>query len=179
MHSCYVSLVSHYCPEILQGLWQGWPGMTVFVLRFVVISTVASVARAWGTYIEVYSLIKCMDCQGCAWICWWSSYSICASSKGYMTGKIRVQWIKDDFGSHTSEMAKGSPQLLVVDGHSLHFTWGFLEYARDHNIHTLCLPPHTTHALQSELHLNLTAKHNLTSPNSLRCCRVLSIQKFY
>ena len=74
-----------------------------------------------------------------------------------MTGEIGVQWIKDDFDSQTSEMAKGRPQLLIVDGHSLHFTQGFLEYARDH---VLCLPPHTTHALQSELHLNLTAKQS-------------------
>lgn len=75
-----------------------------------------------------------------------------------MTGEIGVQWIKDDFDSQTSEVAKGRPRLLIVDGHSSHFTRGFLEYAKDHDIHVLCLPPHTTHALQSEFHLNLTAK---------------------
>ena len=75
-----------------------------------------------------------------------------------MTGKIGVQWITDDFDSQTSGVANGHPQLLIVDGHSSHFTRGFLEYARDHNIHILCLPPHTTHALQSELHFYLTAE---------------------
>ena len=75
-----------------------------------------------------------------------------------MTGEIGVQWIEDDFDSQTSEVARGRPRLLIVDGHSSHFTRGFLEYARDHNIHVLCLPPHTTHALQSELCSNLTAK---------------------
>ena len=75
-----------------------------------------------------------------------------------MTGEIGVQWIKDDFDSQTNEEARGHPWLLIVDGPSSHFTQGFLEYARDHNIHVLCLPPHTTHALQSELCLSLTAK---------------------
>ena len=77
-----------------------------------------------------------------------------------MTGEIGVQWIKDDFDSQTSEVARGRPRLLIVDGHSSHFTRGFLEYARDHDIHVLCLPPHTTHALQSELCLSLTAKQS-------------------
>ena len=75
-----------------------------------------------------------------------------------MKGKIGVQWIKDDFDPQASEVANGCPQLLIVDGHSSHFTWEFLGYARDHDIHVLCLPPNTIHALQSELHLNLTAK---------------------
>jgi len=77
-----------------------------------------------------------------------------------MTGEIGVQWITDDFDPQTSEVANSRPWLLIVDGHSSHFTRGFLEYARDHNIHVLCLPPHTTHALQSELHFHLTAKQS-------------------
>jgi DDE superfamily endonuclease len=79
-----------------------------------------------------------------------------------MTGEIGVQWIKDDFDSQTTEVAKGRPRLLIVDGHSSHFTRGFLEYAREHNIHVLCLPPNTTHALQSELHLNLISMQSNT-----------------
>ena len=48
--------------------------------------------------------------------------SVHASSKGYMTGKIGVLWIKDDFDPQTSEVANGRPQLLIVDGHSSYFT---------------------------------------------------------
>ena len=39
-----------------------------------------------------------------------------------MKGKIGVQWIKDDFDPQASEVANGCPQLLIVDGHSSHFT---------------------------------------------------------
>jgi hypothetical protein len=42
----------------------------------------------------------------------------------------------------------GAPQLLIFDGHNSHTHFEFLEYAHDHNIIVLCLPPHTTHRLQ-------------------------------
>ena len=67
-----------------------------------------------------------------------------------MTGESGVDWIKNDFDHATHDIANGCPRLLIVDGHASHFTLHFLEYAREHNIHILCLPPHTTHALQSE-----------------------------
>ena len=74
-----------------------------------------------------------------------------------MTGEIGIEWIKHDFDPPTCEVAKGHPHLLIVDGHTLHFTQELLEYAKDNNIHILCIPPHTTHALQSEFVLNLAA----------------------
>ena len=77
-------------------------------------------------------------------------HSIRLSSKGYMTGEISVDWIKNDFDPATQEIANGCPWLLIVDGLASHFTLSFLEYARDNNIHVLCLPPHTTHALQGD-----------------------------
>jgi hypothetical protein len=38
--------------------------------------------------------------------------------------------------------------VLLLDGHSSHYTIELLEYARDHNITILAYPPHCTHALQ-------------------------------
>ena len=38
--------------------------------------------------------------------------------------------------------------MLLVDGHNSHYTQGFLEYARNHNIHVLCYPAHATHVYQ-------------------------------
>lgn len=35
-----------------------------------------------------------------------------------------------------------------MDGHNSHYTKEFLDYARDHNIHVLCYPAHTTHVYQ-------------------------------
>ena len=68
-----------------------------------------------------------------------------------MTGVIGKEWIKHDFDPPTRQVANGRARLLIVDGHTSHFTRAFLEYAKESNIHVLCLPPHTTHALQSEL----------------------------
>jgi len=73
-----------------------------------------------------------------------------------MTGEIGRQWIECDFNPPTSVVANGCPRLLIVDGHASHFTQDLLEYAKEHDIHVLCLPPHTTHALQSMLFPNLT-----------------------
>ena len=39
-------------------------------------------------------------------------------------------------------------QLLILDGHSSRETLSLWELAVEENIHILCLPPHTTRALQ-------------------------------
>jgi hypothetical protein len=82
-------------------------------------------------------------------------HSVHVSEKGYMTGVIGREWIECDFDPPTHQVANGRARLLIVDGHTSHFTQGFLEYAKENNIHVLCLPPHTTHALQSKLYVNL------------------------
>ena len=76
--------------------------------------------------------------------------SLRVSKKGYMTGEIGRKWIEHDFDPVTSPVANGRPRLLIVDGHSSHFTHSFLEYAKEKEIVVICLPPHTTHALQSQ-----------------------------
>jgi hypothetical protein len=80
-----------------------------------------------------------------------SGFSIRMSKKGYITGEISQEWIKVNFDSQTCELANGQTCLLIVDGHISHFTQDFLEYAKTNNIEVLCLPPNTTHALQSEI----------------------------
>src|ERR1700678_2673310 len=67
--------------------------------------------------------------------------------KGYTSGEIAIAWI-EDWDRLTKEKAKGRHWLLVVDGHSSHFTMGFLEYARQHKIAVLCYPSHSTHIYQ-------------------------------
>ncbi len=39
-------------------------------------------------------------------------------------------------------------RLLILDGHNSHCTYAFCKYAADHRIIVVCLPSHTTHALQ-------------------------------
>ena len=67
--------------------------------------------------------------------------------KGYTDGEIGVEWIKQ-FDKATREKAAGHRQLLIVDGHNSHYRQGFLEYAREHKIHVLCYPSHSTHLYQ-------------------------------
>ena len=89
--------------------------------------------------------------------------SLRVSKKGYMTGEIGRKWIENDFDPVTSPVANGRPRLLIVDGHSSHFTHSFLGYAKEKNIVVICLPPHTTHVLQSQFQM-CSVVHILTKP---------------
>ena len=64
------------------------------------------------------------------------------SEKGYSSNIIGQQWIETVFDAQTENIANGCKRLLIVDGHSSHFTWELLEYADSHGITVLCLPPH-------------------------------------
>ena len=60
---------------------------------------------------------------------------------------MAVWWLRN-FDEQTREKAAGRPRLLLVDGHSSHYTVEFIKYAREANIIVLCYPSHTTHVLQ-------------------------------
>ena len=44
--------------------------------------------------------------------------------------------------------SKDCPILFIIDGAKAHCSLDALQYAVDHGIHLLCLPPHTSHFLQ-------------------------------
>ena len=67
--------------------------------------------------------------------------------KGYTSGEIGVAWLQD-WDKQTKVKAGKRTRLLIMDGHSSHYTLGFLEYARDNNIVVLCYPSHSTHVYQ-------------------------------
>ena len=67
-----------------------------------------------------------------------------------MTGEIGQAWLEDDFDIPTRAKAVGQHRLLIVDGHTSHFNYDLLKYAKENKIIVLCLPANTTHALQSE-----------------------------
>lgn len=69
------------------------------------------------------------------------------SAKGWTNSEIGVQMIKH-FNEKMRAKAKGWVWLLLVDGHNLHYTWGFLAYAQNNNIIVLCYPSHSTHIYQ-------------------------------
>ena len=53
-----------------------------------------------------------------------------------------------DFDARTKEKAGGCTRVVLIDGHSSHYTLESLEYARDNNIVILGYPPHCTHVVQ-------------------------------
>ncbi len=66
-----------------------------------------------------------------------------------MTGEIGWEWLKHDFDIPTRAKAAGCHRLLIVNGHTSHFNYDLLSYAKENEIIVLCLPANTTHALQS------------------------------
>ena len=75
------------------------------------------------------------------------SFRMGYQKKGYTSGEIGVAWLKD-WDKQTKEKAKGRTWLLLVDGHSSHYTLGFLDHTHDNNVVVLCYPSHSTHVYQ-------------------------------
>ena len=74
--------------------------------------------------------------------------SFCLSENGWTSGQAARQWIEDDFDAATQEKAQGHTRVLVMDGHSSHYTPELLHYCKDNNIIVLRYPLHCTHILQ-------------------------------
>jgi len=53
-----------------------------------------------------------------------------------------------DFDVQMHDKAHGETHVLILNGHSLHYTPELLEYAWDHGIMILGYPLHYMHALQ-------------------------------
>ena len=69
------------------------------------------------------------------------------SVKGWTDNEIGVTWLKI-FDAQTKAKVNGEWRLLLVDGHTSHYSLEFLEYARDNKIAVACYPSHTTHIYQ-------------------------------
>lgn len=61
---------------------------------------------------------------------------------------MALDWMRKDFDRLTKEKAAGETRVLLMDGHSSHFTADLLEYCLANNIEVYGYPPHCTHALQ-------------------------------
>ncbi|KAL2097809.1 hypothetical protein ACEWY4_007016 [Coilia grayii] len=69
------------------------------------------------------------------------------SDNGWITSQLFLDW------GHrfVQQLPKDDrrPHVLLLDGHYSHvFNIQFLHLMKKHNVHVLCYPPHTTHALQ-------------------------------
>lgn len=68
------------------------------------------------------------------------------SENGWTNNELFVKWLE-----HFSKFVKPSkdePVILILDGHGSHKTLSAIEFAREHGIVMISLPPHTTHELQ-------------------------------
>src|SRR3984957_9988443 len=58
-------------------------------------------------------------------------------------------WIRKDFEpATTARNVPGGYHLLILNGHNSHCTYGFCKFTANNEIIIICLPSHTTHALQ-------------------------------
>lgn len=69
------------------------------------------------------------------------------SPKGWTSNAHGVAWIQH-FDQHTKNKRSGVKRLLILDGHESHMTPEFESFCQDHDIITLCMPPHSSHLLQ-------------------------------
>lgn len=72
---------------------------------------------------------------------------IATSENGWTTNELGLQWLQH-FEKHTAGRTKGAKRLLVIDGHTSHVSDQFQEFCKEHDIITLCMPPHSSHLLQ-------------------------------
>lgn len=74
--------------------------------------------------------------------------SISYSENGWTDAELALLWMVCDFDQQTCDKANGNVHILLLDGHSSHYSLELLKYACAHNIIILGYPPHCTHALQ-------------------------------
>jgi len=106
--------------------------------------------------------------------------SICHSPNGWTNGELGLMWMKKDFDPTTKDKATGTTQVLLMDGHSSHYTYELLDYAQKNNITILGYPPHCMHVLQgldvicfakmkTEFHQEIRAFEELTHCTMTKC----------
>ena len=68
-----------------------------------------------------------------------------SSDSGWMTSRILDEWFSDHFLMYAPLVR---PLLLLMDGHSSHYSPVFIETAAENEVIVFCLPPNSTHFLQ-------------------------------
>jgi len=76
-----------------------------------------------------------------------ATWRIATTDNGWTTNEKGMDWIRH-FDFHTAFRTKGKYRLLILDGHDSHHSEEFETYCQEHNIITLCMPPHSSHLLQ-------------------------------
>jgi hypothetical protein len=69
-------------------------------------------------------------------------------SNGWSNNAIGLVWLQKVFERYTKPLHMTIKRLLIIDGHSSHINMAFVDWADQHGIILLILPPYTTHCLQ-------------------------------
>ncbi|KAF8234781.1 DDE-domain-containing protein [Tricholoma matsutake] len=77
-----------------------------------------------------------------------SSASVSVSLKGWTNQELGLKWLEWDFEPNMRPEAPEEYCLLILDRHNSHCTYPFIKFSAEHHIIIICLPSHTTHALQ-------------------------------
>jgi hypothetical protein len=70
------------------------------------------------------------------------------SNQGWTNPEIALECLQQDFDPQTRSQAQNGHQLLLVDGHSSHTLYEFLEYCFQNKIIPFCMPSHSIYHLQ-------------------------------
>ena len=73
-------------------------------------------------------------------------WAIAVSDNGWTNNELGVEWLKH-FHAHTKACTIGARRLLILNGHESYHSLEFQELCKEHNIYTLCMPPHSSHLL--------------------------------
>ena len=90
------------------------------------------------------------------------SVRIQMSEKGYSSQVIGKQWMQTVFDPQTKDIADGCTHLLIVDGHSSHFSYDLLDYSMFPLVISLLFVSHHTQPMLSKLLMCLVL-HNSSS----------------
>ena len=103
----------------------------------------------------------------------------CVTPSGWIDSETFIKWLKH-FASFT-KCSKENQVLLVLDGHHSHKTLEAVDFARDHGIIMLTLPPHCTHRLQPldrTFFVSLKAAYTRAVDNWMVTNRLRTISQF-
>ena len=65
---------------------------------------------------------------------------ICMSDNGWTNIDLGLLWLEKTFHPQTSINIQDQWRLLILDGHSSHISWKFIQFAINHKIKLLGLP---------------------------------------
>ena len=70
------------------------------------------------------------------------------TKSGWMEDYVFFEWLKKCFLPKVKAMNIPFPQILLFDGHNSHISLKTLQYAKENDVHIICIPPHSSHVLQ-------------------------------